>query len=326
MSEVSVPPISIASLIREIGRGKKGARDLDLAAARELYRAMLAGQVPDLELGAIVLAMRIKGESINELAGFLEAAEASFARLKQPFTAHEIEFAPIVIPSYNGSRKLPNLTPLLVLLLAREGVPVLVHGVRHDKGRITTAEILSELGVHACDELELLDSVLATHKVAFVPIEVLSPPLTRLLNLRARLGLRNSTHTLVKILRPFDGPALHLCSYTHPEYLESLSELFLSPCFEHRGDMLLMRGTEGEVVANATRGQQIDWFHGGERTTVVERDPPQDEVPALPPANAVDTAAWIRLALRGEVQIPEPILRQVAHCKELSRKLVKSAV
>ena len=47
--------------IREIGRGPRGARSLAQDDARQLYAAMLDGGVPDLELGAIILALRMKG-------------------------------------------------------------------------------------------------------------------------------------------------------------------------------------------------------------------------------------------------------------------------
>src|SRR5690606_32414763 len=105
--------------------------------------AILAGRVSDLELGALLLAWRIKGESPEELAGFLDAAEPSYRTWDAPASA----FAPVVIPSYNGARQLPNLTPLLALLLARSGVPVLVHGVEAVPGRVGTAEILARLGL-----------------------------------------------------------------------------------------------------------------------------------------------------------------------------------
>lgn len=190
--------------------------------ARALYTAMLEGRVSDLELGAILLAMRIKGESVEELAGFMDAAESAFAPLPSP----PGEFAPVLIPSYNGARKLANLTPLLALLLAREGVPTLVHGVRSDPGRITTAEILAELGLaEAGSSTDILEAA-ASGRPAFIPIEGLAPSLARMLSLRRILGVRNSTHTLVKILQPFEGPALRLVSYTHPEYLATLGEYF----------------------------------------------------------------------------------------------------
>ena len=199
---------------------------------------------------------------------------------------------------------------------------MLVHGVRNDPGRITTAEILAELGLaEAGTSSDILDAI-ALGRPAFIPIERLAPELAQQLSLRRILGVRNSTHTLVKILQPFEGPALRLVSYTHPEYLETLGSYFTTAAPVERGDAFLMRGTEGETVANPHRAQQIDWFHGGERTLLAERDAPADELAAVPEArDAATTAAWIAAALRGDVAIPRPILAQVAHCVQVARSL-----
>ena len=300
-----------ARFIKEIGRGVKGARSMARDDARHLYGAMLDGRVSDLELGAILLAMRIKGESVEEIAGFMDAAEGSFAPLPAPAGP----YAPVLIPSYNGARKLANLTPLLALLLAREGVPVLIHGVQQDLGRVTTAEILAEMGIGPiASTADMLDAF-ADRKPCFMPIETLAPRLAHQLSLRRILGVRNSTHTLVKILQPFEGPALRLVSYTHPEYLTMLSEYFRTAAPAGRGDAFLMRGTEGETVANANRAQQIDWFHAGEQTLLAERDAPTDELaPAPEGRDAPATADWILRALRGEQPVPPPIAAQVGHC------------
>uniref|UniRef100_UPI00289B2188 DNA-binding protein YbiB n=1 Tax=Massilia sp. TaxID=1882437 RepID=UPI00289B2188 len=273
-------PFPAARFIKEIGRGVKGARSMTREDAALLYGAMLEGRVADLELGAILLAMRIKGESVEELAGFMDAAERSFAPLPSP----PGEFAPVLIPSYNGARKLANLTPLLALLLAREGVPVLVHGVRSDPGRVTTAEILFEMGLAEAGSSADLQDAFAARRPAFMPIETLAPALAHQLSLRRILGVRNSTHTLVKILQPFEGPAMRLVSYTHPEYLETLGEYFTTAAPGARGDAFLMRGTEGETVANPHRAPQIDWFHAGTRTVLVERDAPTDALAEVPGA------------------------------------------
>jgi len=286
--------------------------------ARALYAAMLQGRISDLELGAILLAMRIKGEAVEELAGFMDSAEASFAPLPMP----PGEFAPVVIPTYNGARKLANLTPLLALLLAREGVPVLVHGVRNDPGRVTTAEILGELGFAKSATSTELAAAFAARRPAFMPIERLAPQLAHMLSLRRVLGVRNSTHTLVKILQPFDGAALRLVSYTHPEYLETLGSYFLQAASQARGDAFLMRGTEGETVAHPHRAQRIDWFHQGQRALLVERDAPTDTLSDVPDGrDAAITAAWIGAALRGEVPVPASITTQVAHCAEVARAI-----
>jgi anthranilate phosphoribosyltransferase len=311
-------PFKAAHFIKNIGRGKKGARDMPREDACMLYGHMLNGTVSDLELGAILLAMRIKGESVDEIAGFMDAAEASF----QPIPAWQGEYAPVLVPSYNGSRKLANLTPLLALLLAREGVPVLVHGVLSDPGRITTAEIFAAMGMQPATSPAQVHAAFGAGQPCFMSIDTLAPKMAHLLSLRQVLGVRSSTHTLVKILQPFAGPALRLVSYTHPEYLEMLGDYFTRAAPAERGDAFLMRGTEGETVANANRANQIDWFHGGQRTVLVQRDAPTDELAQLPEArDAATTADWIARALRGEVPVPPSITEQVAQCLLVSKAI-----
>jgi anthranilate phosphoribosyltransferase len=201
-------------------------------------------------------------------------------------------------------------------------VPTLVHGVRTDPGRVTTAEILGEMGLAAAGSSADLQDAFAARRPAFMPIETLAPALAHQLSLRRILGVRNSTHTLVKILQPFEGPALRLVSYTHPEYLETLATYFTTAAPHARGDAFLMRGTEGETVANPHRAQQIDWFHAGARTLLVERDAPTDDLSQVPEArDAAATASWIASALRGEVPVPRSILNQVAECVRAARAL-----
>jgi anthranilate phosphoribosyltransferase len=307
---------SAAPFIKEIGRGKKGSRSISRHDARRLYEAMLQGRVSDLEMGGLMLAMRIKGESVDEIAGFLDAAELSFDKLPCPAG----EFAPIVIPSYNGSRQMPNLTPLLAMLLAQRGAPVLIHGVTTDPGRVTTAEILHELGFSFAQSIDEAMQGFARREPVFMPIEALAPRMARLLALRRILGVRNSTHTLVKILQPFTGPALRLTSYTHPEYLEMLTEYFTTAAPTERGDAFLMRGTEGETVANAKRAQQVSWLHDHQCTVLVQKQETVDELPPLPlQRDASTTAEWIKSALNGGQPVPVPIAEQVEHCLHVAR-------
>lgn len=326
----SAEPFAAARFIKEIGRGKNGARSLSRSDARDLYTAMLDGRVSDLELGGILLAMRIKGESVEEIAGFLEAAEASFtqislsgdAGINANATKGEPSFAPIVIPSYNGSRNMPNLTPLLAMLLARKGVPVLLHGVLTDPGRVTSAEIFQALDHPICTSVEQVQQQFENRLPAFIPIDVLAPKMARLLALRRVLGVRNSTHTLVKIIQPFVVPALRLTSYTHPEYLAMLTAYFMTTAASERGDVFLMRGTEGETVANARKTQKIDWFHAGTQTTLIEKQSIVEDIPVLPNgSDSLSTAQWIRQALDHEDLIPKPISEQISVCLMICKAL-----
>jgi anthranilate phosphoribosyltransferase len=126
--------LSYAQYIKEIGRGADGARDLPRDDAQQLYAAMLDGGVPDLEMGAIILGLRVKGESLDEMLGFHGCRPTTGPTGSTCRTAGSGRSS---LPTYNGARKEANLTPLLALLLQRFGVPVLVHGLLEGYGRVT---------------------------------------------------------------------------------------------------------------------------------------------------------------------------------------------
>lgn len=80
-------------IIKEVGRGKNHARDLDYATAHELYSKMLNGEVPDLELGGILIALRIKGRR-KSYGAFMLAMQQQVISLTPPAG----KLAPVVIP------------------------------------------------------------------------------------------------------------------------------------------------------------------------------------------------------------------------------------
>ncbi|AKJ69227.1 hypothetical protein PATSB16_34940 [Pandoraea thiooxydans] len=310
-------PFACSDLLKTIARGGAGARALPRDDAQRLFAAILNGQVGDIELGAVLVAYRIKGETPDELAGMLAAAQACIAQLVCPG-----ERLPVVLPSYNGARKQPNLTPLLALLLAREGVPVLVHGVSgNSSSRVTSAAIFAALGHAPALSVDSAQDALARGYPAFMPIEALSAPLAHLLEMRAVIGVRNSGHTLVKLLQPFRQPALRLVNFTHPEYRDTLTTLFTDPVFAGPAGVLLARGTEGEPVADARRQAAMDWLRGGRKSCLVAADAgPLEQVPALPASDANSTAAWIREVLSGKTPVPAPIARQVDAILQICRQ------
>jgi hypothetical protein len=126
----------------------------------------------------------------------------------------------VVIPTYNGARRNANLTPLLALLLQRYGVPVLLHGLSDDYGRVTSEQVLREYGLPPSGSLQEAQLRIDEHRLAYLPLPLLAPGLDRQLALRHRLGLRNSAHSLVKMLDPFQGEAVLLAAATHPDYLD----------------------------------------------------------------------------------------------------------
>lgn len=306
--------LDIKACIKEIGRGQKGARDLPRADAERLFAAILDGRVPDLQLGALLIALRVKGESCDELGGFLAACEASYAHLASP--AGRI---PIVIPSYNGARQLPNLVPLLAGRLAAGGVPVLVHGVLHDPGRTATLEVFEAMGVGAARTIGEAEAQLEARSLTFLPVDRLAPKIAGLLALRGQLGVRSSGHTLVKMLNPFRGRALRLVSVTHPEYIVRMRNFFAT---QPGADVLLLRGAEGEAVAHPRRKLDIERLHGG-RAAAWSPEAREAEAAAALPASkeAVPTARWIEAALGGRAAIPRTIEFQIECCMRALREM-----
>lgn len=308
--------MSISHYIKEIGRGKDGARSLTREQAADLMGQLLDGSVTDLEVGAFCLAMRIKGETPAEMAGFLDATHARLVPMPAALAsgnalATATSTTTVVLPSYNGARKLPVLTPLLALLLAREGLAVLVHGTDTESGRISSQNVLSALGVQAQSAITSIPS----GSVAFVPTGLLHPGLKRLLDVRRVVGLRNPAHSLVKLMQPCAGPAVLVSSYTHPEYLQSMSATLALTGTR----ALLLRGTEGEPVADARRTPAMDTFSHGQATRVQEPQlGPLAQLPALPATDASATAAWIRSVLAGDAPVPAPIALQAQHILALA--------
>jgi anthranilate phosphoribosyltransferase len=297
--------MSIARYIREIGRGRDGARSLDSAEANDLMSQVLDQRVTDLEVGAFALAMRIKGESVAELEGFLEAAHERCIAIRS-------DAATIVLPSYNGSRKIPNLTALLALLLTQEGIRVLVHGPGRDATRVTTAEIFRDLGLAAANNAREVEDAWSRREPAFIRTEVLCPPLARLLDVRNVVGLRNSGHTIAKLLAGCSsGPSLRVMNYTHPEYGTRLAEFIART----GADAVLMRGTEGEPVADARRPQKLDVYLGGQLRCDLSLPGLAGvvtELPVLPKSgDAATTAGYIQSILSGAMPAPPAITAQV---------------
>ena len=300
--------MGISQYLKDIGRGARGAKPLSRAQAADLFGQVLDGAVTDLEIGAFCLAMRIKGETPEEMCGFLDATHQRLA----PLPASDRPL--IVLPSYNGARKLPVLTPLLALLLAREGLPVLLHGMRTEERRVLASDVLLALDVPALAAPEKI----ANGTVRHIATPALHPGLARLLAVREVVGLRNPGHSVVKLMSPCAGPAVVVTAYTHPEYFDMLVATFGTLGM----NALLSRGLEGEVATDPRRAPRYDGFVGGAHTVLeAQRPGTASEVPGLPAEiDVAATAAYTRRVLAGELPVPPAIARQVEHIVHVANR------
>ena len=327
--------MSISAYIKEIGRGTKGARSLSREQATDLMGQLLDGQLSDLETGAFCVAMRFKGESAQELAGFLDATQARLPVWPQATDGRPV----VVLPSYNGSRKLPNLIPLLAALLNRQGMTVLVHGCETEDRRISTGAIWQALQWPVLTAPAALNA----RQSAWIQTRHLLPALERLLQLRRQMGLRNPGHSLVKLLDPLartsdastprsaSAGSLIVSSYTHPDYAQSMADT-LALC---GSSALLIRGTEGESIAAPQREPATLGVLRGKtcfvRTALrtpnesadSDESADQPERPSATSLTAEQTAQAIRDMLDGKLPVAEPIQQQVTQITALYQALAQ---
>src|SRR5262245_52787574 len=188
-------------IIRQIAHGAGADCDLSEQQAYELFAGMLDGSVGELELGALLVALRLKTEAVAELLGFHRALTERLWRLPTPAAQPR----PVILPAYGGARTEHNLLPLLGLLLRRLGVPVVFHGTLEGGDRVASAHILREFGVLPSATPAQLRDALERERIAYVPIAALSPGLANLLSLRYRLGLRSSADLIASLVDPFGG-------------------------------------------------------------------------------------------------------------------------
>lgn len=299
--------------LKEIARGPS-ARPLDRGQARALFAAIFGEAVAPAALGAVLVALRIKGETLDEVAGMMDAL-AAYVR---PLSIADRGARPVLLPTYNGARKLPNLVPLLALRLAAQGIPVVVHGAHQESSRVGSFEILAKLGHAPVDSLEQAQSHLAATNLAVVPLSLISPALARLVDMRLQLGVRNSGHTLAKLLLPGDMRAADACRLvpvTHPEFLQLMHDYLLA----ESADAYLLRGVEGEAVLRLHAPQPVEEFVPGAppRTRTIEGDADEN---ALPEREAGATAQWTTEVLAGRGRVPFALEQQVEmiarHCRE----------
>ncbi|HQP65248.1 MAG TPA: DNA-binding protein YbiB, partial [Quisquiliibacterium sp.] len=163
---------------------------------------------------------------------------------------------------------------------------------------------------------------LAPGRVTCVATRTLLPALGDLLDVRRVVGLRNPAHSLVKLLNPCAGRALVVGCHTHPEYAVSMAGIFA----RIGADAMLLRGTEGEPVADARRMPALDAFIAGARIALESAQRGTlHTLPDLPAADPDATAHYVRAVLAGDAPMPEPIAAQVDHLVALHRQVVASA-
>jgi anthranilate phosphoribosyltransferase len=201
-----------AQFVRILGKGKTGTRSLIFDEARTAFGMILRGEVEPLQLGAFLMLLRVKEETPEELAGFVTACREFIGDLPVAPTP-DLDWS-----SYAGKRTQPPWYLLSALLLADNGIRVLMHGCDgHTANRIYSEESLAGLGISPAGSLAQASAQLDRQCFAYLPLRNFCQPLHDIIELKSQLGLRSPVNTLARLLNPLAAPC-SLQSVFHPAY------------------------------------------------------------------------------------------------------------
>jgi len=244
-----------APFIQMLGKGKKGSRDLTQQEAEQAMSMILAGQVEPEQLGAFLMLMRVKEETGAEVAGFVQAARASLAL---PDDLPKVDFD---WPTYAGKRRQLPWYLLSALLLSSHDMPVLMHGIGHGvEGRIYIPQVLEVLGIHPSTSVAVAADNIRNKNFAYVPLNVFSAELERILDLKAVLGLRSPVHTIIRMLNPFHASA-SIMGIFHPGYDDTHHQ---AGALLGEQNMAVFKGEGGEAERNPDGTCNVKMLRAGE--------------------------------------------------------------
>lgn len=184
--------MSLSDYVRILGRGPGRSRSLSFEEAQEAMHLMLSGAAAPEAIGALLMLMRMKGETCDEIAGLASAAQS---------TLPDIGPVDLDWPSYaaGGTRGAPWFL-LSARLVAQTGPRVLIHGWNGTNH--ATRAGLKAAGIPVADSIRDIAPLLDEHNIAYLPLERAHPALFALLQLRGTLGLRSCINTVCRMLNP----------------------------------------------------------------------------------------------------------------------------
>jgi len=274
---------SLASLMR--------GENLSRVEAAQLLSGLLDSDATDSQISAVLIALRLKGETVEELAGLAEGMRDRSVRIN----SHHARF---IDTAGTGSScaKTFNVSTAAAFVIAGAGLPVAKHGNRAASSRCGSADVLAALGVNVSAAPEVSESCLNEIGICFMFAPLFHGATARVAGIRRELGVQ----TTFNLLGPLTNPA------RAPRQIIGVSDRqFVQPM----ASALALLGTERAWVVHGADG--LDEITIADKTFVAEaRDGKVQTFEIAPEAFGLERAALDGLA-GGDAEGNAAIIRDV---------------
>jgi anthranilate phosphoribosyltransferase len=280
---------SFKPLIAKVAAGSHLSR----AEAIGAFDAILSGEVTPSQLGGFLMALRVRGESVDEITGAVTAMRAKMARVSAPEGAIDI-----VGTGGDGSGSY-NVSTLAALIVAACGVPVAKHGNRAASSKSGTADTLSALGVKIGIAPAAVERSIGEAGIGFMMATTHHAAMRHVGPTRSELG----TRTIFNLLGPLSNPAgvkRQLIGVFSAAWLEPMAEVLRNLGSErvwitHGADGLDEMSTTGVTKIVELRDGAIRTFEATPESVGL----PRADLAALKGGDSVHNAAALRAVLEG---------------------------
>jgi anthranilate phosphoribosyltransferase len=170
---------------------------LTMAEAREAMGSIMDGEATESQLAALLVALRMRGETVDELAGFATAMRERVLRVTAPVGAID------VVGTGGDHSGTFNISTTTALVVAASGIPVAKHGNRAITSRSGSADVLDALGIRIDHDADSASEALATDGFAFLFAPAFHPAMRHAGPTRREIGIR----TAFNLIGPLTNPA-----------------------------------------------------------------------------------------------------------------------
>ncbi|NEP61501.1 MAG: anthranilate phosphoribosyltransferase family protein [Symploca sp. SIO2G7] len=229
-------------LLKKVGSGTHTSKHLSREESAQATRMMLEQTATPAQIGAFMIAQRIKRPSIPELAGMLDCYGAMGGHL----TAPQTDYPTMVLNTpYDGRQRHAPVTPLTALILATAGVPAMLHGGNRmpTKMGVPLVDVWQSIGV-SWQPLTLAQTqqVFELTYLGFVYIPSHFPEAHQLVPYREQIGKRPTLATVELMWSPCKGPQHVVSSFVHPPTEDRTVETYQ---LRHTNLFTTVKGLEG---------------------------------------------------------------------------------